>query len=708
MKKTFVRIFCVLAALLMALPLGVSAAAYQTYTYSISGTMLASPDAYHPNLQVDSAYMNLPEVLGSPDDLVVDKEGNVYIADSVNSCIYALDSNFKYRFKIKGFTNSNGIKDSLNGCRGCFVTDEYIYVADTENARIVVFDLKGKYVRHLEEPKADIFEENALYKPVALAVDASERIYVVSSTTYQGVISLNRHGEFQGFVGAQMVTFSAMQVFWRQFQSAKQRAQSDKLLSTEYNNITIDDSGFIYCTTSAIDSGSQQASTMDNTATYAPVKRFNAAGVDILGRNGFFGPGGEVQISYSTIQGGATGASKIIDVALGPAESWSIIDEKRSKIYTYDQYGQLLFVFGDKGKMLGNISRMTAITYQGTNLLVMDGDTKSITVYTRTEYGDILIRALQNEIDRNYDAAVDDYQNILQRNSNFDAAYIGIGKALYRQGKYEEAMKMFASAYEITNYSRSFKEIRQAWANKYFIVIPIVVIVLLFIITKFFGYAAKVNKATAIKKGKKTFKEEILYAFHVIFHPFDGFWDLKHEKRGSVRGAIFYLVLALIAICYQSIGTSYIFNPRASYTSLFSSCLSLLVPLALWVVGNWCLTTLFEGEGSMKDIFVATCYSAVPLILLIIPAVMLTNVLLLSEMTIYTMLTSVAWVWTGLLLFFGTMVTHDYSLMKNIITCIGTIVAMAFVMFCGVLFSTLLVKMVNFISGIVTEISYRM
>jgi high-affinity nickel permease len=72
------------------------------------------------------------------------------------------------------------------------------------------------------------------------------------------------------------------------------------------------------------------------------------------------------------------------------------------------------------------------------------------------------------------------------------------------------------------------------------------------------------------------------------------------------------------------------------------------------------------------------------------------------------MLVSVAWVWTGILLFFGTMVTHDYSLLKNIITCIGTIVAMAFIMFCGVLFSTLLVKMVNFVSGIVTEISYRL
>jgi len=708
MKKRFVRIFCVLAALLMVLPYGVMAISYQTYTYSIDGTQLSSPHAYTPNIQIDSTYMNLPETLNTPDDLVVDSQGNVYIADSGNSCIYALDSNFKFRFKISTFLNSNGINDSLAGCKGCFVTDKYIYVADTNKNRIVIFDLKGQYVRHLEEPESDIFEDNAIYKPIALAVDASERIYVVSSTTYQGIISLDANGQFLSFVGAQQVTYSVWDIFWRQFQTAKQRALSVKLIPTEYNNITIDDSGFIYCTTSSIDAGAQQAAIMNKSGTYAPVKRYNASGSDILGRNGFFGPGGEVQINNDTTLSDKTGASKIIDVALGPAGSWSIIDVTRSKIYTYDQYGQLLFIFGDTGAMLGNIQKMTAFTYQGTNLLVMDGTAKCITVYTRTDYGDTLIKALQNEIDRNYEAAVDDYKDILQRNSNFDAAYIGIGKALYRQGQYEESMKMFSSAYETENYSKAFKELRQEWANKYFIVIPIVIIVVLFVVVKFFGYAGKVNKVTALKQGKKTFKEEILFAFHLIFHPFDGFWDLKHEKRGSMRGAIFYLVLGLITVCYQSVGRSYIFNPRASYASMFTTCISLLVPLVLWVVGNWCLTTLFDGEGSLKDIFIATCYSIVPLILLIIPATAITNVLTLSEATIYNMLVSVAWVWTGILLFFGTMVTHDYSLMKNIITCLGTIVAMAFIMFCGVLFSTLLVKMVNFVSGIVTEISYRL
>ncbi len=715
MKKNFVKILAVVSCILMLLPVAVSAAAYKTYTYSIDGDLLPSPDAYTPTMQYDAEAMNLPvgadgkrETFNTPDDLVVDKKGNIYVADSSNNCIYVLDRNFKFKFKIQSFMNSHGVPDSLTGCKGCFVTDKYIYVADTNNNRIVIFDLEGKYIKHLEEPTADIFEDNAIYKPIALAVDATERIYVVSSTTYQGIISLDKDGNFQAFVGAQKVVYSTWDIFWRQFQTAKQRALSTKLVSTEYNNITIDDTGFIYVTTSSIDENAQQNAITSKDGTYAPVKKYNASGKDILGRNGFFGPGGEVTVNTDVVKSDITGASKIIDVALGPAGSWSIIDEKRSKVYTYDQYGNLLFIFGDNGGYLGNIQKMSAVAYQGDNLLVLDSTAKNITLYSRTDYGDTLITALQNEIDRNYDAAVSDYQSILQRNSNFDAAYIGIGKALYRQGKYAESMEMFKSAYETTNYSNAFKMQRQDWANKYFIVIPIVVVVLLFAIVKFFGYAGKVNKSVTTSSGKRTFKQEVMYAFHVIFHPFDGFWDLKHEKRGSLRGAIFYLVLALIAVCYNSIGRSYIFNPRSSYGNMFMTCISLLVPVVLWVTANWCLTTLFDGEGSIKDIFIATCYSLVPLILFMIPATAVTNILTLSEMQIYNMLISVGWAWALLLVFFGTMVTHDYSLMRNILTTVGSIVGMAFIMFCGVLFSTLLVKMVNFISGIVTEISYRM
>jgi hypothetical protein len=134
---------------------------------------------------------------------------------------------------------------------------------------------------------------------------------------------------------------------------------------------------------------------------------------------------------------------------------------------------------------------------------------------------------------------------------------------------------------------------------------------------------------------------------------------------------------------------------------------SILLPIFLWVVANWCLTTLFDGEGSMRDIYIATCYSLFPLPAFLVLTTVLSNIVTVQESSLLTLAMGIAYFWVGFLLFFGTMVIHDYSLFKNVLTTLATIVGMAFIMFLGVLFSSLLGKIVTFIYSIVVELSYR-
>ena len=61
----------------------------------------------------------------------------------------------------------------------------------------------------------------------------------------------------------------------------------------------------------------------------------------------------------------------------------------------------------------------------------------------------------------------------------------------------------------------------------------------------------------------------------------------------------------------------------------------------------------------------------------------------------------------GVLLFFGMMITHGYPIWKAAVTALGTIVAMVFIMFIAVLFSTLITKVISFVYNIVDEIQYR-
>lgn len=731
MNSKITKILLVAIALIMLVGT-ISASAitpYTTYTYSINGTMQLSPHAYTPEKVIDARrlndslkpdggasdnakllYGNTTIELKGPKDIFVDGLNHLYIVNTESNQIIVTDEEFNVRLIISEFTNKFGVPDSLKAPSGVFVNADEIFVADTGNSRIVVFDKLGNFVDIVPEPASEVLPDNSVYQPVAVAVDKAGRIYVVSSTTNYGVISLNRDGSFNGFIGPQKVTYNAWEYFLRLFKTAEQLKASEANVSTEFNNLCIDADGFIYVTTNSIEESSMASAITGKSKSgdFAPVKKLNPNGTDVMHRNGFWPPSGEISfLNVATTEFTISGPSSIVDVALGPNNTWSIIDTKRSKVFTYDNNGNLLYAFGDKGNQLGNIQNLQAIDYQGTKILLLDRATNSITIYKRTGYGDLLNAAIQNTEDKQYEKAVDFYLNILQRNMNYDAAYIGIANSLYRDGEYIQAMKYYKYAYNTEDYSEAYQSYRKEWMEDYLWVIPVVVFGLIFGISKFFKFANKVNKRGQKDKEKRTFGEEILYAFHIIFHPFDGFWDLKHEKRGSVRGAIFWLVVTCFAFIYQSVGLGYLRNPMGGGMSYFMSCISILSPVILWVVANWCITTLFEGEGSFKDVFIATCYSLVPLPMLIIPGVMLTNVMTASEMAIYDLMLGFAFLWLGLLVFFGMMVTHDYTLGKNFITAIVSIVGVAFIIFIVGLFSTLVAKVFTFFYNIYVELSYR-
>lgn len=715
--KMFRIVTCVILTVLMLLPcvtMGVGASsAYQTYTYDINGEALYSPDAYTALKSVDSDYMGLDIALDNPSDMVVDAEKNVYLADTGNNRIVVLDRYYKLKFIISEFTNGQGVPDSLSLPQGVFVSEanttnpKTIWVCDTASNRIVVFNEYGEFQRIIEEPESKLFDDDATYKPVAMAVDEYNRLYVVSSTTYQGIIVMTEQGEFTGFIGAQAVSLSPWEVLWRRFQTKEQREASSDVISAEFNNIALGPNKGIYVTTSNIDEKDVEGAISSMDGTYSPVKLLNTSGEEVMRRNGFWAPLGE--IDYSTKETDAiTGVSTIIDVAMGPEDTWSIIDEKRSRVYTYDLDGNLLFAFGDTGAMLGNIGSIEAVTYQGTNMLLLDKANRSITVFQRTEYGDLLLQAIAAENNQEFDLAINLWTEVLKRNANFDAAYVGIGQAMYRNKDYANSLVYFESAYDTANWSDSYKEIRKQWMSDYFLVLLLIIVAVIAVVMFFFKIMGKINKAAATSGKKRHFGHEIAYGFHLIFHPFDGFWDLKHEKRGSIRGGVFFILLAIATFYYQAIGQGYLLNVGLSYSSIMAQVLGVLVPLLLFVLSNWCLTTLFDGEGSFKDVFIATSYSLAPIPLLVIPATIYSNFCISTEVDIISFIGTLAFLWLGILVFFGTMVTHDYSMGKNVITVLGTVVGMVFIMFIAVLFTTLIGKIVGLVTNIVTEIQYRM
>lgn len=718
-----VRIISFAFVLLFVFATVISAATpYATYTYSIDGLVLDSPDAYVPygDGPITSSILGLDKPMQDPSDIESDANENIYIADKGNNRIIVTNKFYEVKYIIEKFTNYDGVEDTFKSPVSTFVVDDGaykgLYVCDKDNKRIVVFDQDTGFLKKVfNEPEIEFEDDNSGYSPVSCVVDQHGRIYVVSDKTTKGIIVLTPNGDFINFIGAPKVSVSAMESL---LQIVNPNAASNiSHAATPYSKLDLDNMSrdFVYGTvvyTTDDDQKNQQSAITSKNPDYAPVRLLNASGNDIMQRNGFFAPAGEVAVAKTgpttaINKNAPTGVSSVVDVASGQDGIWSIIDNKRSKVYTYDQNGNLLYIFGDAGDKFGNISKAQAITYQGDKIVVLDVTSLSFTVYRQTEYAKKLSQAIRYQNERDFDKATEAWQEVLAWNNNFDTAYVEMGKALFRDNQPEKAQEYFMNAFDTENYAEAFKQTRANQMKIWFIPLIILVVVLLVGLVYLFKWAGKVNKATATKGGKRTFLEEFMFGFHLMFHPFDGYWDLKHEKRGSVRASIVYIVLTILAFYWQSVGQGYYYNPQNVTSTIFAQASSILIPLFLWIIANWCFTTLFDGEGSFKDIFIATSYGLFPVPALVVVSTILTNFLVGTEAQITTMIVTIAYIWMAFLIVIGMQVTHDYSMGKNILTVIATLVGMIFIMFIAVLFTSLISKMTSLVTTIISELSYR-
>ena len=104
------------------------------------------------------------------------------------------------------------------------------------------------------------------------------------------------------------------------------------------------------------------------------------------------------------------------------------------------------------------------------------------------------------------------------------------------------------------------------------------------------------NVKTKINKQSWTrYVESLRYSLYVLTHPFDGFWDLTHEKRGSIAAANTLLILTFMTRIWNLRFECFLFNDtRWERINIWSQIAGILAPLLLYVVANWCLTTLFD------------------------------------------------------------------------------------------------------------------
>jgi len=716
MKNRLLRMGLLLLFALTSLACRSEAAAlYKSYIYDSWGNAVPTPDPYLPIRVVYGKDIGAGD-FNSPQDLYVAPDSSLYIVDTAHNRVVRTTDEFEV-IKIYKEFERNGRVDSFNNPHSVYVTrDGRLFVADTGNERIVLFDADGNCISVIDQVKtdmADAFPRHFRFRPKKIAVDPFDRLYVIVDGLFEGLMKMDLEGNFIAFVGAPRVKVTLWQYLWNRLASEEQRIRMALVLPTEYSSMHMDEQGFIYTTVSGI-----------GTQTDNYVRKLNPSGSDILRRTGIHPLIGDLDPGVGT---SLEGSSRLVDIVGRDNEIFSVLDQQRGRIFTYDSTGRLLYIFGGSGQGVGLFVKPVAVDELNGRLLVLDSRNNSITVFEPTAYAASIHAAIEEFDLGHYDAAAEMWRGVIALNANFELAYSGIGDAEFSKGNYAQAMRYYRIANDRAGYSKAFYRYRRQLLGDQFGTIMTWIIIAAGLIwasakwqlcrrlaqsyqnskiAAFFG-STKVKNNRFYRYCRRTM-DAVRYAGHVIFHPFDGFWDLKYENRGTFTAATLLLLTAVISYVFMRQYTGFVLNyNRVSEINVLMEAASLLVPFLLWCLVNWALTTLMDGKGRIKDIYIAGAYAFVPMILINFPITIISRYITIEEGTFYYLILTIGTIWTLGLLCLGTGVIHDYSFGKTMFTTGLTVIGIGIVCFVGLLFFHVVDTMFQFFREIYIELTFR-
>lgn len=213
---------------------------------------------------------------------------------------------------------------------------------------------------------------------------------------------------------------------------------------------------------------------------------------------------------------------------------------------------------------------------------------------------------------------------------------------------------------------------------------------------------------TVGRKIKNFYYETVKFPCYILTHPIKGYTDFKNEKKGKMWVAIFILVMFVLEqiVAYKYTGPAFNTNDQTKFNSI-QILIYGVVPIILIAVANWSVTTLMNGKGKMKEIFMMLCYSLHPLVVLGFVNVLLSNFLTTDEAQFLTLVNILAITLLCYMAFMGLVVVHEYGIFKTIGSVILTAVAMCVILFVALLIFDLSQQIYGFVYSLYKEIATR-
>ena len=195
---------------------------------------------------------------------------------------------------------------------------------------------------------------------------------------------------------------------------------------------------------------------------------------------------------------------------------------------------------------------------------------------------------------------------------------------------------------------------------------------------------------------------------YILAHPLKGFEEFKRYKKGKMSVALLFVVLTIFVNILKFQYDGFLVNDN-NIKDLNTVAQIAYVAGAVVVVtiGNWAVTTLFDGKGNMKEIFMMICYSFFPVMLIGFFNIILSNYVTKDESQFILILNIVAWSLTGYMALTGLIGIHEYGLGKMLWSVFTTIVATAIIVFIALLLFNLAEQIYAFFYSLYEEIATR-
>lgn len=443
----------------LAFPAG-AANVINTYTYDYWGDEKRSPAGYQVAGVITGDTCGTT-AFSNPQNLYITADGTVYVADTDNDRIVLLNRDGSFRQEITSFVLDGGTT-TLNKPTGLFVTGEgELYVVDSENKRTLRCDPDGNVLTVYTKPASEEIAFTGIdYIPQKVVADHSGYVFILCKDLYQGAMMYDLEGNFINYFGANkpvLTLVQQMQQLTKRFMTKEQRERITQVIPMAISNMDIDGGGFLYTSTAASGTATEQ------------LRRLNPKGVNIMQSSD------TLKDSYANVYGdlrtkwanGQLYETAMVDVAYDENGLVNGLDRTFGRVFQYDNEGHLIFAFGGIGDQVGTFRQAVAIdTFEG-DIYVLDSEKASITVMEETSYGAHIHEALRLYNEGLYEEAEEYWLQIVDLNCNYTLTYIGLGKIKYEQQDYVAAMEYFRLGEDRESYGDAFKQVRNEFLRSY-------------------------------------------------------------------------------------------------------------------------------------------------------------------------------------------------------------------------------------------------